>query len=137
MLPVRRWFPLVGMGGFYAAGLRGFATIFPPLVTAALLVAMEAILTGASFDGLADTADGFGSGHARRRKVGLRDTIGYGAVALILVITLKSRDRALIARPHADIPDFMPVLGRWSSVLLSATTLRAARRRQCVQRLGR
>lgn len=124
-----RWFPLVGVliGGFYVAGLRGFATIFPPLVTAVLLVAMEAILTGAlHLDGLADTADGFGSGRTRDDVLRImRDhAIGsYGAVALILVIALKSAAiAALIARPRAWMYlILMPVLGRWSSVLLSAT----------------
>jgi cobalamin synthase len=75
---------------------------------------------------LADTADGFGSGRTRDDVLRImRDhAIGsYGAVALILVIALKSAAiAALIARPRAWMYlILMPVLGRWSSVLLSAT----------------
>jgi adenosylcobinamide-GDP ribazoletransferase len=130
-----RWFPLVGaqIGAFYVGGLRVFVLIFPPLVTAVLIVAMETLLTGAlHLDGLADTADGFGSGRTRDDVLRImRDhAIGsYGAVALILVIALKSAAiAALITRPRAwTYLILMPALGRWSAVLLSATQPNARR----------
>jgi adenosylcobinamide-GDP ribazoletransferase len=50
-----RWFPLVGglLGGISVAALWLLARVFPPLVTAVLIVAIDAALTGAMhFDGL-------------------------------------------------------------------------------------
>jgi len=123
-----RWFPLVGLliGGFFAVGSRLFAAVFPPLVAGLLIVAIEALLTGAlHLDGLADTADGLA---ARTREDALRimrdHAVGsYGAVALILVVALKAAlIAALIERSRAvAYLALMPVLGRWSTVLLSAT----------------
>jgi adenosylcobinamide-GDP ribazoletransferase len=123
-----RWFPLVGalIGGIYAAGLLLFSRIFPPFVAAALIVAMEAPLTGAlHLDGLADTADGFGG--SRKREDALRimrdHSIGaYGAVALILLIALKLTAIAALIENHAALAPLViaPVLGRWSLVALSA-----------------
>ena len=124
-----RWFPFIGLmiGGFLLAALQLFTLVFPPLVTALLIVAVDALLTGAlHLDGLADTADGFGGGRSREDVLRImRDhAIGsYGAVALILVVAIKASTLAeLIVRHRAAAwLALMPTLGRWSVVLLSAT----------------
>lgn len=124
-----RWFPLVGglLGGISVAALWVLSRIFPPLVTAVLIVTLEAFLTGAMhFDGLADTADGFGGGRTRDDVLRImRDhAIGsYGGTALFLAIALKIAAIAtLLDTRYAIAALFLaPVLGRWSAVLLSAT----------------
>lgn len=83
---------VVGLGGgavFLAANRLGLG-----ISTAALLaIGMQVLLTGALHeDGLADTADGFGGGRTRERKLEImRDSrIGtYGVVALLLVLSLR------------------------------------------------
>jgi cobalamin 5'-phosphate synthase/cobalamin synthase len=123
-----RWFPLVGalLGTVYAAVAILFSPLFPPLVTAVLVVALDAVLTGAMhFDALADTADGFGAGRMRDDVLRImRDhSIGsYGACALMLAIALKvAAIGALIGTPAA-IPALLlaPAHGRWSAVFSSA-----------------
>jgi cobalamin 5'-phosphate synthase/cobalamin synthase len=123
-----RWFPLIGalLGAIYAAVAVVLTPLFPPLVTAVLIVALDALLTGAMhFDGLADTADGFGGGRTRDDVLRImRDhAIGsYGACALMLAMMLKvAAIGALIGTPAA-IPALLlaPVQGRWSAVFSSA-----------------
>lgn len=124
-----RWFPLVGalLGGIALAALWLLSQVFPAGVTAILIVAIEAALTGAMhFDGLADTADGFGGGRARADVLRImRDhAIGsYGAIALVLVIALKIATIATLTASRYAVSGMIltPVLGRWSAVLLSAT----------------
>jgi adenosylcobinamide-GDP ribazoletransferase len=124
-----RWFPLVGglLGGISVAALWLLSRVFSPLVTAVLIVTIDAALTGAlHFDGLADTADGFGGGRTRADVLRImRDhAIGsYGAVALVLVILLKIVTIAALADSRHAVPGLLlaPVLGRWSAVILSAT----------------
>jgi len=124
-----RWFPLVGalLGGVYTAVLWLLSRIFPPLVTAIVLVALDAWLTGAMhLDGLADTADGFGGGSTREDVLRImRDhSIGsYGAVALILVIAIKIATLAALidAGRAMSAVVLAPVMGRWSAVMLGAT----------------
>jgi cobalamin 5'-phosphate synthase/cobalamin synthase len=124
-----RWFPLIGliMGGILVATLQLFTAVFPPLVAAFLIAAIDALLTGAlHLDGLADSADGFGGGRTREDILRImRDhAIGsYGAVALILVIATKAAALAALIERHraATYLALMPMLGRWSIVLLSTT----------------
>ncbi len=124
-----RWFPLVGglLGGISVAALWPLSRVFPPLVTAVLIVAIDAALTGAMhFDGLADTADGFGGGRtcADVLRIMRDHAIGsYGAIALALVIALKVGAIATLADTGQAVPGLLlaPVLGRWSAVVLSAT----------------
>ena len=124
-----RWFPLVGglLGGISVGALWLLSGVFPPLVSAVLIVAIDAALTGAMhFDGLADTADGFGGGRTRADALRImRDhAIGsYGAMALVLVVALKIATIATLADSSRAVPGLFlaPVLGRWSAVILSAT----------------
>ena len=99
-------FPLVGGGigalcavAFFAAALLGL-----PVGPAALLaVAAGIAATGALHeDGLADTADGFGGGRDRDRKLAImRDSAHgtYGVVALVLSIGLRATAIAAIRDP--------------------------------------
>jgi adenosylcobinamide-GDP ribazoletransferase len=124
-----RWFPLIGLiiGGLLVAALQLFAPIFPPLLAAFLIAAVDALLTGAlHLDGLADTADGFGGGRAREDVLRImRDhAIGsYGAVALMLVLAIKATAMAALIERHRAIRflALAPALGRWSVVFLSVT----------------
>ena len=124
-----RWFPLIGLaiGGFFVGALHLLTAVFPPLVTAFLIAAIDALLTGAlHLDGLADTVDGFGGGRTREDVLRImRDHVigSYGAVALILVIAIKVAATASLIERHraATYLALMPMLGRWSVVLLSAT----------------
>jgi adenosylcobinamide-GDP ribazoletransferase len=124
-----RWFPLAGalLGAIYVAALWVLVRMFPPLVASVIIVAIEAVITGGMhFDGVADTADGFGGGRTREDVLRImRDhAIGaYGAIALILVIGLKvATIAALIDTRRASSALLLaPILGRWSAVLLSAT----------------
>ena len=81
------WFPLVGalLGAIYSLAAALLKGHLPASVIAVLIVLLDALLTGAlHFDGLADTADGFGGGATREDILRImRDhAIGtYGGVA--------------------------------------------------------
>ncbi len=124
-----RFFPLAGalLGGIYAGAYWVLRLAFPPFLTAVLVVVLDATLTGAMhFDGLADTADGFGGGRTPADVLRImRDhAIGsYGAVALVLALALKIAAVAALAESNLALPALflVPVLGRWAAVLLGAT----------------
>lgn len=89
-------FPLAGAlaGGLAGAVAEGlFAAGLGPLLAAGLAVGASVLLTGALHeDGLADTADGIGSGRDRLRSLEiLRDSrIGtYGVVAVVLSLLIR------------------------------------------------
>lgn len=119
-------FPLVGaiIGGLEAGFCFGLGAHLPPLLTAALLLGVHALLTGAlHLDGLADMADGFGGGKTREDTLRImRDhAIGaYGAIALIVVLAIKlTALAALIGSGRAErILIVAAALGRWGSVPL-------------------
>lgn len=97
-------YPLVGLGIGAAGGAVMAAGLWlglPPLVAALWSLAATLLLTGGFHeDGLADTADGFGGGRARARKLEImRDSrIGsYGVLALVLALGLRAA--ALAALP--------------------------------------
>jgi adenosylcobinamide-GDP ribazoletransferase len=99
-------FPVIGalVGAFGALVYwLAYALGLPALVGASLAVAGTLLITGALHeDGLADTADGFGGGQTRERKLDImRDSgIGtYGAAALILSLMLRAGAIASLADP--------------------------------------
>jgi adenosylcobinamide-GDP ribazoletransferase len=80
----------------------------PPLPASALALAATVAATGGLHeDGLADTADGFGGGATRDRKLEImRDSrIGtYGACALIISLLLRGSALASLANPAVVAP---------------------------------
>ena len=123
------WFPLVGtllgvVCSLAAALLKGY---LPLGVVAVLLVLLDTLVTGAlHFDGLADTADGFGGGQSREDILRImRDhAIGsYGGVALVVFVALKVTAYAALLKQSNWILALIltPALGRWSILLLTAT----------------
>ncbi len=121
------WFPLVGglLGLFYGAVWFGATRVVPAYVAAILVIACEALLTGAlHFDGLADMADGFGGGRTRDDVLRImRDhAIGtYGATALVLMLMLTASCLVALKTPLL-VACWLAAggaLGRWAIVLLS------------------
>ncbi|HEX4505608.1 MAG TPA: adenosylcobinamide-GDP ribazoletransferase [Alphaproteobacteria bacterium] len=101
-------FPVVGLVvGPIGAVVYWFlhAVGVPAWLAASWTVAAILIVTGAFHeDGLADTADGFGGGRTRKRKLEImRDSrIGsYGAVTLALALLIRVGALAALERPHA------------------------------------
>ena len=90
---------LIGAAVYWLTSAVGL----PPFAAAALTLAATLITTGCLHeDGLADTADGFGGGASRERKLEImRDSrIGtYGACALVLSLLLRWSALASIANP--------------------------------------
>jgi adenosylcobinamide-GDP ribazoletransferase len=121
------WFPAIGalLGCGYVLVMALLSPLFPPTLVALLIVTAEALLTGAlHMDGLADMADGFGGGKTREDVLRImRDhCVGaYGAVALILLIGVKTVSVATLIERRRAIPFLIlaPALGRWSTVFLS------------------
>jgi adenosylcobinamide-GDP ribazoletransferase len=119
-------FPLVGaaLGGLLGLWAELLAGRMPPLLSAALVLAASALLTGAlHLDGLADMADGFGGGRTREDVLRImRDhSIGaYGAVALGLALLVKvAALSTLIERHQSMVPLVLGcALARWASVPL-------------------
>ncbi|WP_017557751.1 adenosylcobinamide-GDP ribazoletransferase [Nocardiopsis baichengensis] len=91
-----RWAPLIGAGLGAAGGLLVLVTLFvgvaPPLA-AALAVGLIAVLTrGLHLDGLADLADGLGSGKPADAALQImkRSDIGpFGVITLVLVLLIQ------------------------------------------------
>ncbi|MFA5112592.1 MAG: adenosylcobinamide-GDP ribazoletransferase [Desulfobaccales bacterium] len=121
------WFPWVGalLGLIFWGAWAGLHRLLPMPAAAALLLALTAWLTGGlHLDGLADTADGLGGGHAPadRLRIMKDSRVGaFGVISLILILLLKfslflsldptgAGDRVLL---------LYPVLSRWAMVLLA------------------
>jgi len=139
------WFPLVGLllgaiAGGVAFLLRGHV---PSMLLAVLLLVVEALLTGAlHFDGLADTADGFGGGRTRDDVLRImRDhAIGsYGGTALALLVVLKvTAYAALLEREIWFVAILLtPAIGRWSILLMTAALHYARQTPSVVSEMGK
>ena len=96
-LAAARWaFPLAGLpvGLVIACAYIGLSWLGLPVLLSAILALTAGVLTtgGLHEDGLADSADGFGGGHNRERKLEImKDSrIGsYGVLALIMVMSAR------------------------------------------------
>jgi adenosylcobinamide-GDP ribazoletransferase len=139
------WFPLIGalLGILYSLVAWLLKDHLPLVVIGALLVILDALVTGAlHFDGLADTADGFGGGKSREDVLRImRDhAIGsYGGTALALLVVLKvAAYAALLDRPYwFRALVVVPVLGRWSMLLLIGALPYARQTASVIQSMGR
>jgi cobalamin synthase len=115
----------------------------PLAIVSILLVILDAIATGAlHFDGLADTADGFGGGRSREDILRImRDhAIGsYGGFALASVIVLKvAAYTALLNQRNWVVALILtPTLGRWAILLLTATLPYARQSRSVTEGMGK
>jgi adenosylcobinamide-GDP ribazoletransferase len=119
------WFPWVGaiLGlGFWAAWM-GLHQVLPGPAAAALLLALTVLITGGlHLDGLADTTDGLGGGHApadvlrimKDHRVG-----AFGAMSLIVVLILKYSLFLSFAATGTYALLIYPVISRWGIVLLA------------------
>lgn len=139
------WFPLVGvlLGTMYWAAAALLKGHLPVGVVAVVLVLVDAAATGAlHFDGLADSADGFGGGRNREDVLRImRDhAIGsYGATALVVLVALKVTAYASLLTRSNWMPALIltPALGRWSILLLTAALPYARTSASVVTSMGR
>lgn len=121
-----RYFPLVGalLGLILALALFVFRSFLPPLVSASLLVALWALLTGGlHLDGLSDACDAlFAAVSPERRLDILRDVhMGvFGATGLVLVLLLKF---STLNSANMFAVFLAPVLARWTMVYAAAYPL--------------
>ena len=119
--PSLKYFSLVGLvlGLLWAISDWAFRQILPLPVATALLLAVQAITTGAlHLDGLADTCDGlFLSGGPERRLEVMRDSrIGvFGTVGLVTVLLIKySSIVSLSAEPRFVAIIEIGTISRWA-----------------------
>ena len=104
-------FPIVGalIGAFGALAFWVASGLgLQPFVAGVLAIAATLLVTGALHeDGLADTADGFGAGGSRERKLEImRDSRSgtYGVLALILSVMLRAGAIASLVEPALVAP---------------------------------
>lgn len=124
------WFPAVGLliGALLAGAAWGLGRLFPPAVTAVLVVALWAALTGAlHLDGLADCGDGLLPPVRRERRLEImRDPrVGaFGVTVLVLTLLLKA---AALASLTVTWPALLlaPIWARW--LILAAARQPSAR----------
>lgn len=114
------WFPAVGLGlgAVLAAADRALGVLFPPLLSALLVLTLWKLLTGGiHLDGLADCLDGLGGADTAQSLAIMRDSrVGvFGVLGLILYLLL-----SLLA-----LAELAPAL-RWRVLLLAPTCGRFA-----------
>jgi adenosylcobinamide-GDP ribazoletransferase len=117
------WYPAVGllMGGLLLLVDRGLERLLPVGPTAALLVAMLALLSGGlHLDGVADTADGMALQGDRAERLGVMSegNIGpAGVMALVIVLLVLWTGLASMDAPVRSAGLLLiPALARWSIV---------------------
>jgi adenosylcobinamide-GDP ribazoletransferase len=129
-----RWFPFIGLclGGMVAGGHWALLQVFPPLLAAALTVAVWAALTGGlHLDGLADCCDGLlvAATTPERRLEIMRDPrLGaFGAIGLALFLILKVVAIAALSTPYLLLVFVAAAItARWLIVLVARQPLARA-----------
>ncbi len=122
------WFPVVGalVGGLLAIAWWALGFVFPPTLSAVLVVALWAALTGGlHLDGLADCGDGMLAALPPERRLEImRDPrLGtFGAISLVLFLLLKVF--AVAALPQASPTGYLslllaPALARWLLLIVA------------------
>jgi adenosylcobinamide-GDP ribazoletransferase len=119
------WFPVVGLilGAILTGTHYALNQVFSPLLSAALVVAVWAALTGGlHLDGLADCGDGLLAAVSPERRLEImRDPrLGtFGGAALILYLLLKTL--AIASLPVPSIIAFLlaPAIARWLILLVA------------------
>jgi adenosylcobinamide-GDP ribazoletransferase len=124
--------PVVGLiiGGVLAGAWFVLDKVFPPFVTAVLIVVIYMLLTGGlHLDGLGDTFDGLFSNKPRDRmleimrdsRVGTNAVLAIAAVLLLDIAFLTSFDKYVILK----VLLLMPVAGRIGSLISSSVSVYA------------
>ena len=123
----RAFFPLVGLLlGLLLVGLeRGASEIFSPFLTAAMLLAVLAIVTRAlHLDGFMDVCDGLFGGYTPERRLEIMRDSHVGAFAVVgAVALLLLKYGALVSLLTSPIPGkewvllLFPTLSRWCMVV--------------------
>ena len=117
------WYPFIGLliGGVLVLADRGLSRLLPPGPTAALLVALLALVSGGlHLDGVADTADGMAVQGDRAKRLGVMSEGNTGpAGVMALVLVLLAEWAALAALPGGERVAALliaPTLARWTVV---------------------
>jgi adenosylcobinamide-GDP ribazoletransferase len=112
------YFPLVGIliGALLAAGHFLLSRVFPTSVSAALLLTLWIVLTGAlHLDGFLDSCDGLLGGRTPQKRLEIMKDERVGAFGLaggVLLILLKFTALSNLSDPHAALL-VAPALARW------------------------
>lgn len=120
------WFPLVGLviGALLAAAWWGLMHLFPSMLTAALVVALWAALTGGlHLDGLADCSDGLLAAAAPERRLEIMKdprlgTFGGAGLILHLLIKISAAAAIFVA---AGLPTGVVLFGAAGKAATAAT----------------
>jgi adenosylcobinamide-GDP ribazoletransferase len=118
------FYPLIGAAiGIVLVGARMlFRLGLPDLLSAALLVVLWVILTGAlHLDGFADSCDALFAATTRERRLEILHDVHVGAFGVVgLVLLLITKFAAVVSLPTLAPLFLAPVLGRWAMVYAAA-----------------
>jgi cobalamin 5'-phosphate synthase/cobalamin synthase len=123
------FFPLIGavIGSIFCLAALLLKGHLPPLAIGAILALLDALLTGAlHLDGLADAADGLGGGRTPEDALRIMHdhrigSFGGAALALCVVTKVAAYSGLMEQSGWAAALILAPALGRWSTLILTAT----------------
>ncbi len=122
-----KYYPLVGfvIGGLLWLFYHGVDLIFPPPVSAGLLIAFWVVLTGAlHLDGLADCLDGLYAGTDPEGRLRIMKDVHLGTmgiVGLMLILGIKYLAlKEILSSPALGLwIVLIPMLSRWTPIVLA------------------